>query len=90
MSARDVTPEATLGVIDRNVPGIPEAMRAKSMAITATAMMSRAAAGMRGKCLIINLPGSPKAARECLEAILPALGHAVEIMKGTVTEHVIK
>jgi molybdopterin adenylyltransferase len=90
LSARDVTPEATLAVIDRNVPGIAEAMRVRSLAITPTAMLSRGISGMRGHCLIINLPGSPKAVRECLEAVLPALAHAVEIIKGTVTEHVIK
>jgi molybdopterin adenylyltransferase len=89
LSRRDVTPEATLAVIDKSVPGIAEAMRAKSMAITPMAMLSRAAAGLRGQCLIINLPGSPKAVRECLEAILPALPHAVEIIQGVVTEHTI-
>ena len=89
LSKRDVTPEATLAVIDRNVPGIAEAMRAKSLEITPMAMLSRAEAGLRGQCLIVNLPGSPKAARECLEAILPALPHAVEIIKGVVTEHKI-
>ena len=90
MSARDVTPDATLSVIDKSVPGIAEAMRAKSLGITATAMLSRAVAGMRGECLIINLPGSPKAVRECLEVVLPAIPHAVEIIKGTFTEHQIK
>jgi molybdenum cofactor synthesis domain-containing protein len=89
LSRRDVTPEATLAVIDKNVPGIAEAMRAKSMEITPTAMLSRAVAGLRGQCLILNLPGSPKAVRECLEVILPALPHAVEIIKGVVTEHTI-
>ncbi len=89
LSTRDVTPEATLAVIDKNVPGIAEAMRAKSLAITPTAMLSRAVAGLRGQCLILNLPGSPKAVRECLEVILPALPHAVEIIKGVVTEHTI-
>jgi molybdopterin adenylyltransferase len=87
LSRRDITPEATLAVIDKNVPGIAEAMRAKSLAITPMAMLSRAVAGLRGQCLIINLPGSPKAVKECLEAILPALPHAVEIIKGVVTEH---
>jgi len=87
LSRRDVTPEATLAIIDRNVPGIAEAMRAKSLAITPMAMLSRGVAGLRGQCLIINLPGSPKAVKECLEAILPALPHAVEIIKGVVTEH---
>ena len=89
LSARDVTPEATLSVIDKEVPGIAEAMRAKSLEKTTMAMLSRAVAGMRGRCLIINLPGSPKAVQECLEFVLPALPHAVEIIKGEVTEHTI-
>jgi molybdopterin adenylyltransferase len=87
LARRDVTPEATLAVVDRVVPGIAEAMRATSLSKTPMAMLSRAVAGVRGKCLIINLPGSPKAVRECLEAVLPAVPHAVEIIKGTVTEH---
>lgn len=87
LARRDVTPEATLAVIDKEVPGIPEAMRAKSLQITPQAMLSRAVAGLRGQCLIVNLPGSTKAVRECLEAIIPALPHAVDIIKGTVTEH---
>ena len=89
LSRRDVTPEATLSVIDREVPGIAEAMRAKSLEKTPMAVLSRAVAGMRGRCLIINLPGSPKAVQECLEVVLPALPHAVEIIKGEVTEHTI-
>jgi molybdenum cofactor synthesis domain-containing protein len=89
LSRRDVTPEATLSVIDREVPGIAEAMRAKSLEKTPMAVLSRAVAGMRGRCLIINLPGSPKAVRECLEVILTALPHAVEIIRGEVTEHSI-
>jgi molybdenum cofactor synthesis domain-containing protein len=89
LAARDVTPEATLAVVDRSVPGIAEAMRAKSLEKTPMAMLSRAVAGQRGRCLIVNLPGSPKAVRECLEGILPAIPHAVEIIKGVVTEHSI-
>jgi molybdopterin adenylyltransferase len=89
LSLRDVTPEATLAVIDRNVPGIAEAMRAKSLEVTPMAMLSRAVSGLRGQCLIINLPGSPKAVKECLEVILPAIPHAVDIIKGAVTEHSI-
>lgn len=90
LSERDITPEVTLEVIDKPVPGIAEAMRAKSLEKTPMAVLSRAAAGIRGKCLIINLPGSPKAVRECLEAVLPAIPHGVEIIRGEVTEHVIQ
>lgn len=87
LSARDVTPEATLSVIDREIPGIPEAMRAESLKKTPMAMLSRAVAGQRAKCVIINMPGSPKACRECLEVIIPAVPHAIEIINGAVTEH---
>lgn len=83
---RDVTPEATLAVIDRSVPGIPEAMRQASLKITPRAMLSRAAAGIRKKTLIINLPGSPKAAVECLEVFLPVMAHAVETLRGETYE----
>lgn len=79
---RDVTPEATVAICDRLVPGIPEAMRFTSMQITMRAMLSRAQAGIRGKSLIINLPGSPKAARENLEAVLPTLAHGLEMLSG--------
>lgn len=81
-SPRDVTPEATLAVCERMTPGIPEAMRAASLAITPRAMLSRAAAGIRGGTLIINLPGSPKAARENLEAVLPTLEHGLKMLLG--------
>ena len=81
-SERDVTPEATEEVIERKVPGIPEAIRAYSMTITKRAMLSRATAGIRGKTLIINLPGSPKAVWESLEYIIDALGHGIEILTG--------
>ena len=81
-SMRDVTPEATLAVCDRNAPGIAEAIRAYSMTITKRAMLSRATAGIRKKTLIINLPGSPKAVKESLEYIIGALGHGIEIMTG--------
>lgn len=87
LSQRDVTPEATLSILDKTVPGIAEAMRAETARITPFAILSRAVAGVRGKCLIINLPGSTKAVRECLEIALPAIPHAVEIIKGEVTEH---
>jgi molybdenum cofactor synthesis domain-containing protein len=86
LTPRDVTPEATLAVVDRIVPGFAEAMRAESLKKTPHAMLSRAVVGTRGKCLIINLPGSPKAVRECLEVILPALPHAVETLKGQAAE----
>lgn len=81
-SMRDVTPEATLAVCDRNAPGIAEAIRTYSMTITKRAMLSRATAGIRKKTLIINLPGSPKAVKESLEYIIGALGHGIEIMTG--------
>jgi len=87
LGPRDVTPEATLSVVDKTVPGIAEAMRARSLEKTPMAVLSRAAAGVRKQCLIINLPGSPKAVRECLEVVLPAIPHAIEIIKGEVTEH---
>lgn len=79
---RDVTPEATMAVCQRMTPGIPEAMRYASMKVTNRAMLSRAQAGIRGGTLIINLPGSPKAARENLEAVLPALAHGLEMLSG--------
>lgn len=86
LSPRDITPEATLDVIDRLVPGIPEAMRQKSLEITPRAMLSRAVAGIRNRTLIINLPGSPKAVKECLEVISPVLRHGLEILKGQTGE----
>ena len=85
-SKRDVTPEATLAVSGRVAPGIAEAIRAGSMAITKRAMLSRATAGIRKGTLIVNLPGSPKAVRECLEVIIEALGHGIEILTGDAGE----
>lgn len=82
LGPRDVTPEATLDVIERAVPGIPEAVRAASLQHTSRAMLSRATAGIRGRTLIVNLPGSPKAVQECMEVILPALPHALGILTG--------
>ncbi|MBL6961148.1 MAG: MogA/MoaB family molybdenum cofactor biosynthesis protein [Anaerolineales bacterium] len=79
-SPRDITPEATRFVVDKLAPGLAEAMRATSLEVTSHAMLSRAIAGIRGRVLIINLPGSPKAARENLEVILPVLGHAVQLL----------
>lgn len=85
-SKRDVTPEATLEVCEKIVPGIPEAIRAYSMTITKRAMLSRAVAGIRKDTLIINLPGSPKAVKESLEYILPSLNHGLEILTGSATD----
>lgn len=85
-SQRDVMPEATEDIIERRVPGIPEAMRAYSMTITKRAMLSRATAGIRKGTLIINLPGSPKAVRESLEYIIDALGHGIEILTGDASD----
>lgn len=82
LSRRDNTPEATLAVIEREVPGLPEAMRAESMRKTNRAMLTRAVAGVRKNTLIINLPGSIKGVRECLEVIMPVLPHALEILTG--------
>jgi molybdenum cofactor synthesis domain-containing protein len=81
-SPRDVTPEATQAVCERMAPGIPEAMRAASLKITPLAMLSRAAAGIRGHCLIVNLPGSVRAARENLEAVAGALTHGIDMLRG--------
>lgn len=79
---RDITPETTKAVIERDVPGIPEAIRLKSLEITDKAMLSRATAGIRKSTLIVNLPGSPKAVREALEVVIPILPHAVEVLSG--------
>lgn len=87
---RDVTPEATLAVVQRQAPGLAEAMRAASLRVTPYAMLSRAVAGMRGRTLVVNLPGSPKAARENLDVILPVLPHAIALLRegrGEEAEH---
>jgi molybdopterin adenylyltransferase len=86
LAPRDVTPDATLEVIDREIPGIAEAMRAAGLVKTGRAMLSRAVAGVRGEALIINLPGSPKAIKEGLEAVLEVIPHAVEKIKGDTAE----
>lgn len=85
-STRDITPEATMAVIERPTPGIAEAMRLYGMKNTPKAMLSRAVAGIRGKTLIINLPGSIKGVRESLEAVLPALDHGLDILIGSASE----
>ena len=86
LSPRDNTPEATLAVIRRQAPGLAEAMRQESLKKTNRAMLTRAVAGVRGGTLIVNLPGSVKAVRECLEVILPALPHALEVLAGQVSD----
>ncbi len=78
----DITPEATRAVIDREAPGIAEAMRAASLAHTEMAVLSRAVSGIRGRTLIVNFPGSPKAVQECFDVLEPALGHAVRTLRG--------
>jgi len=87
LTPRDVTPEATLSVLDRQVPGMAEAMRQGGMQNTPLAMLSRAVAGVRRRTLIVNLPGSEKAVRENLAFILPALAHAVESLQGRTGDH---
>jgi molybdenum cofactor synthesis domain-containing protein len=87
LAPRDVTPEATKAVIERDAPGIAEAMRAISLQYTRMAMLSRGIAGTRGRTLIINLPGSPKAVKECLEYILPVLPHAINLLTEGPKEH---
>ena len=82
LTLRDVTPEATRSVVAFEVPGLPEAMRAASRAALPSAMLSRQAAGVRGKTLVLNLPGSPRGAVECLEAVAAALPHAVAMLRG--------
>lgn len=82
VSPRDVTPDATLDVIEKQVPGMAEAMRRESHSITPHALISRAVVGIRGRTLIINLPGSPRGARENLTVLLPALPHAIEKIRG--------
>jgi molybdenum cofactor synthesis domain-containing protein len=86
VTSRDVTPEATLAVVERTVPGMAEAMRAASLSKTPHAMISRAIVGIRNTTLIVNLPGSPKGAIENLEVILPALPHALEKIQGDPSE----
>lgn len=83
---RDVTPEATLAVVQKRLAGMAEAMRARSLEVTPHAMLSRAEAGVAGTCLIVNLPGSPQGAVECFQVVAPALPHAIELLHGTAQE----
>ncbi len=87
IAPRDVTPDATASVVDYQVPGIAEAMRAVSVQKTPFGMLSRQVVGVRGRTLIINLPGSPKAVAECLEVVQPVLPHAVELLRGSAVDH---
>src|SRR2546429_9631841 len=87
LAPRDVTPEATKSIIEREAPGIAEAMRCNSLQYTPMAMISRGVAGVRGRTLIVNLPGSPKAVRECLEYILPVLPHGINLLTDGPKEH---
>jgi len=84
---RDITPEATLEVLERQAPGLSEYMRTGTAEKTTLSYLSRAVAGTRGKCLIVNLPGSPRGVRECLELLLPLLPHAIETMQGPTQQH---
>ncbi|MEG2500992.1 MAG: MogA/MoaB family molybdenum cofactor biosynthesis protein [Oscillospiraceae bacterium] len=89
-SPRDNTPEATMAVSQRNAQGVAEAIRAYSLSITPRAMLSRGVSVLRGECLIVNLPGSPKAAKECAEYILPSIKHGIEILTGKAGECAVK
>lgn len=86
LAPRDITPEATREIIDREVPGIMEAIRAEGIVRKSSAMLSRGIAGVRGKCLIINLPGSPRAVAEAFEVLRPVLFHAIELIQGEVSD----
>lgn len=86
-SPRDITPESTLSVIERDVPGIPEVLRQEGLKKTPHAMLSRAVAGIRGKTVIVNLPGNPKAVRESLPVLLPVLPHAIKLLTGDSDAH---
>lgn len=87
LTPNDVTPEATRPLLQREVPGIAEAMRAGTLSATPMAMISRGVAGVRGRTLIINLPGNPKGVRECLEVVLPVLSHAIALIRQDPTSH---
>jgi molybdopterin adenylyltransferase len=88
LAPRDVTPEATRSVIQKEVPGIAEIMRVDGFQKTPTAILSRGIAGIRGRCLIINLPGNPKAVEEYLDLLLPVIPHAIDTINGRIGDHV--
>lgn len=85
LSPRDVTPEATREILDKEIPGIGEMMRISTIHFTPLSILSRATGGIRGKSLVVNLPGSPKAVKQCLESILPVIPHALEVIRGEVS-----
>lgn len=87
MALRDVTPEATLKVIDKEVPGIADMLRSSGFKNTPTAILSRGIAGVRGRCLIINLPGNPRAVQEYIELVMPVIPHAIDTLQGKVGDH---
>ena len=87
LAPRDVTPEATRAVIDREAPGIAEAMRAETAKLQRLSWLSRGVAGTRGLCLVVNLPGNPKAVRECLDVLAPLLPHALKLATGSDEQH---
>ena len=88
LGPHDITPEACLSVFDREVPGLAETMRAQTLQFTPMAMLSRSVAGIRGRTLIISLPGSPRGVRECLDVVTPVLGHALELLnRESVSDH---
>ena len=87
LGPRDVTPEATRGVLEREIPGIAEALRFETYRKTPMAVLSRGVSGLRSRCLIVNLPGSPRAVRECLEVLLPILPHALDTVRGESASH---
>ena len=87
LAPRDVTPEATRDVLEREAPGLAEAMRRETAALTPLAILSRAVAGLRGETLIINLPGSPRAVRQCLDVLKPSLRHGLQVLSGSIRSH---
>jgi molybdopterin adenylyltransferase len=87
LAPRDVTPEATLQVIEKEVPGIADMLRSSGFKNTPTAILSRGVAGVRGRCLIINLPGNPRAVQEYIELVMPVIPHAIDTLQGKIGDH---